>query len=127
MGQKGTWDTPGGPTMPPHHMVARPGPGRAVAWCGVPWPSTYLSTLHFTLSPEISSLHSSNPCSCYSFSQFSISLLSPSLLLRFGASVLRYVTPSIVQVKFCLVEYFSTIGDRLNEFACLFYCLDMLF
>jgi hypothetical protein len=25
------------------------------------------------------------------------------------------------------LEYFSTIGDRLNEFACLFYCLDKLF
>jgi hypothetical protein len=35
-----------------------------------PWPSTYLSTIHFTLSPEISSLHSSNPCSCCSCSQF---------------------------------------------------------
>jgi hypothetical protein len=26
-----------------------------------------------------------------------------------------------------LLEYFSTIGDRLIEFACLFYCLDKLF
>ena len=40
---------------------------------------------------------------------FSISLLSPSLLLRFGAFVLRYVTHSIVQVEFCLVEYFLSI------------------
>jgi hypothetical protein len=40
---------------------------------------------------------------------FLISLLSPSLLLRFGAIVLRYVTPSIVQVEFCLVEYFLSI------------------
>jgi hypothetical protein len=32
MGQRGTWETLGGPTMPPHHMVARPGLGRAVAW-----------------------------------------------------------------------------------------------
>jgi hypothetical protein len=38
MGQRGTWDTLGGPTMPPHHMVARPGPGRVVAWCGAPDP-----------------------------------------------------------------------------------------
>jgi hypothetical protein len=112
IGQRDTWDTPGGPTMPPHHMVARPGPGRDVVWCGAPWPSTDLSTNHFTLSPKISSLHSSNPCSCYSCcscSRFSISLLNPSLLLRFGAFVLRYVTPSIVQVEFCLVEYFLSI------------------
>jgi hypothetical protein len=40
---------------------------------------------------------------------FLISLLSPSLLLKFGAIVLRYVTPSIVQVEFCLVEYFLSI------------------
>jgi hypothetical protein len=36
-------------------------------------------------------------------------LLSPSLLLRFGAFVLRYVTPSIVQVEFCLVKYLLSI------------------
>jgi hypothetical protein len=40
---------------------------------------------------------------------FSISLLSPSLLLRFGAFVLRYVTHSIVQVEFCLVKYILSI------------------
>jgi hypothetical protein len=38
-----------------------------------------------------------------------ISLLSPSLLPRFGAFVLRYVTPLIVQVEFYLVEYFFSI------------------
>jgi hypothetical protein len=40
---------------------------------------------------------------------FLISLLSPSLLLRFGAFVLRYVTPPIVQVEFLLVKYFLSI------------------
>jgi hypothetical protein len=40
---------------------------------------------------------------------FSISLLSPPLLLRFGAFVLRYVTPPLVQVEFCLVKYFLSI------------------
>jgi hypothetical protein len=40
-----------------------------------------------------------------------ISLLNPSLLLKFGAFVLRYVTPPIVQVEFCLVEYFLSILD----------------
>jgi hypothetical protein len=30
-------------------------------------------------------------------------------LLRFGAFVLRYVTPPIVQVEFCLVKYFLSI------------------
>jgi hypothetical protein len=35
---------------------------------------------------------------------FLISLLSPSFLLRFGAFVLRYVTPPLVQVEFLLVN-----------------------
>ena len=40
---------------------------------------------------------------------FSISLLSPSLLLKFGAFVLQYVTPPIVQVDLCLVVYILSI------------------
>jgi hypothetical protein len=40
---------------------------------------------------------------------FSISLLSPTFLLRFGAFVLRYVTPPLVQVEFLLVKYFLSI------------------
>jgi hypothetical protein len=40
---------------------------------------------------------------------FLISLLIPSLLLRFGAFALRYVTPPLVQVEFCLVKYFLSI------------------
>jgi hypothetical protein len=93
---------------PCHHTTWWCGEGQATSWHGVgpPWPSTYLSTSHFTLSPEKSPLHYSNPCSC---SRFLISLLSPSLLLRFGAFVLWYVTPSIIQVEFCLVEYFLSI------------------
>jgi hypothetical protein len=50
MGQRGTWDTSGRPTMPPHHMVAWPGPGRAMAWCGAPWPSTLTSPPSSSLS-----------------------------------------------------------------------------
>jgi hypothetical protein len=35
--------------------------------------------------------------------------------------------PSRILFSGVFLEYFSTIGDRLNEFACLFYCLDTLF
>jgi hypothetical protein len=35
--------------------------------------------------------------------------------------------PSRILFSGVYLEYFSTIGDMLNEFACLFYCLDMLF
>jgi hypothetical protein len=108
-GREAPGKTQGGPTMPPHHLVARARPGRAWAWCGAPWPSTYSSTCHSTLSPEKTPHNFSDSCSCYSYSRFLISLLNPSLLLRFGAFVLRYVTPPIVQVEFCLVEYFLSI------------------
>jgi hypothetical protein len=96
---------------PCHHTTwwRGPRPGRAMAWCGAPWPSTNLSNGHFTLSPKKSPPHCSNPCSCSSCLWFSISLLIPSLLLRFGAFVLRYVTPPIVQVEFCLVKYLLSI------------------
>ena len=40
---------------------------------------------------------------------FSISLLSVSLLLKFGALVLWYVTPPLVQVDLCLVDYILSI------------------
>jgi hypothetical protein len=40
---------------------------------------------------------------------FSISLLSPTFLLKFGSFALRYVTPPLVQVEFLLVKYFLII------------------
>jgi hypothetical protein len=131
LGQRGTWDTSGGPTMPPHHMVAQPRPGRAMAWCGAPWPSTYLSTLHFTISPKISPLHSSNPCSCCSCSRF-FDLLAQPIFVAEIWSICSPVCDSFdcpIRILFSgvFLEYCSTIGERLNEFACLFYCLEMLF
>jgi hypothetical protein len=52
MGQRGTWDTPRGPTMPPHHMVARSKLGRAMAWLGAPLALHLLLHRPFTLSPK---------------------------------------------------------------------------
>jgi hypothetical protein len=61
-------ETPQG-DPPCDHTTWWRGQGQAALWLGVgPLASTYLSTLHITLSPEISSLHSSNPCSCCSCS-----------------------------------------------------------
>ena len=39
MGQRGTWGNQGGPTMPPHHVVARPQdrPRQGMVW-GPPGP-----------------------------------------------------------------------------------------
>jgi hypothetical protein len=35
--------------------------------------------------------------------------------------------PSRILFSEVFLEYFSSIGDRWNEFACLFYCLELLF
>jgi hypothetical protein len=35
--------------------------------------------------------------------------------------------PSRILFSGIFIEYFSIVGDRLSEFACLFYCLDKLF
>jgi hypothetical protein len=35
--------------------------------------------------------------------------------------------PSRILFSEVFLEYFITIGDRLNEFVCLLYCLDKLF
>jgi hypothetical protein len=96
MGQRGTWETSGGPTMPPHYQGAR-------------WPLTYLFILTFFSFPKYLNTPAQTRVLAALHRDFSISLLSPSLLLRFGAFVLQYVTPSIVQVEFCLVEYFLSI------------------
>jgi hypothetical protein len=64
---------------------------------------------HFFLSPKKSEHLAQTRVLAALHHDFLISLLSPSLLLKFGAFVLRYVTHSIVQVEFCLVEYFLSI------------------
>jgi hypothetical protein len=97
---------------PPCHLTTWwRGPSLAAPWHGegAPWPSTYLSTLTSLSLPKY--LHTSAQTRVLAIlpRDFSIALLSPSLLLRFGAFVLWYVTPSIVQLEFCLVEYFLII------------------
>jgi hypothetical protein len=110
MGHRGTWETSGGPTTPPHHQGARPKPGRAhLWWGGPPWPLTYLFIpISFSL-PKNHDTPAQTRILAALHLDFSISLLNPLLLLRFGAFILRYVTPSIVQVEFYLVEYFLGI------------------
>jgi hypothetical protein len=131
MVQRGTWDTPGGPTMPPHHMVAWSKLGRAVAWCGAPWPSTYSSTCHFTLSPEKNTTPLLKPM-VFLFLIAIFNLLAQPMFAAKIWSICSpvcdsFVCPSRILFSGVFLEYFSTIGDRLSEFACLFYCLDKLF
>jgi hypothetical protein len=76
---------------------------------GTPWPLTYLFILtSFSLPKNLNTPAQTHVLAAL-HRDFSISLLSPSLSLKFGAIVLLYVTPSIVQVEFCLVEYFLSI------------------
>jgi hypothetical protein len=94
------------------HHATTPHGGAAQAWPrrgmvrGAPWPSTYLSTSTSLSLPKYLHTIVQTRVLAVLARDFLISLLSPSLLLIFGAFVLWYVTPSIVQVEFCLVEYF---------------------
>jgi hypothetical protein len=106
-------EAPGTPQGDPpcHHITWWRGLGLVAPWHGegASWPSTYLSTSTSLSLPKY--LHTTAQTHVIAVlpRDFSISLLSPSLLLRFGAFVLRYVTPLIVQLEFCLVEYFLSI------------------
>jgi hypothetical protein len=86
-----------------HHATSPPG-GAAQAWSRPPMVRRGPLALHlplhphFLLSPKISQHLAQTRVLAALHRDFSISLLSPSLLLRFGAIVLRYVSPSIVQV-----------------------------
>jgi hypothetical protein len=106
-------DAPGRPQGdPPRHLTTRGrGPSLAAPTHGegAPWPLTYLFILTSFSLPKYLNTPAQTHVLAALHRDFSISLLSPSLLLRFGAFVLRYVTPSIVQVEFCLVEYFLSI------------------
>jgi hypothetical protein len=99
MGQRGTWETSGGPAMPPHHQGR--GPALAAPTYGEGPPGlSLISSSQLFLSPENNDTPAQTRVLAARHLDFSISLLSLSLLLRFGAFVLRYVTPPIVQVEF---------------------------
>jgi hypothetical protein len=102
MGHRGTWDTS------PHGGAAQAWPRHGMVR-GPPWPSTYLSTSTSLSFPKYLHTKAQTHVLVVLHRDFLISLLSPSLLLRFGAFVLRYVTPLIIQLEFCLVEYFLSI------------------
>jgi hypothetical protein len=117
--------------MLPHPRGVRPKPGRAMAWWGGPLALHLPLHFHFTLSPKISQHPCSNPSSCCSSSWFFDLLAQPI----FGAEIWSICSPvcdssncpSRILFGGVFLEYFSTIGGRINEFACLFYCLEMLF
>jgi hypothetical protein len=88
-----------------------------------PWPLTYLFLPSSFSLPKNNDTPAQTRVLAALHLDFLISLLSPSLLLRFGAFVLRYVTSSIVQVEFCLVKYFLSIlalwvADEMSLHVC---------
>jgi hypothetical protein len=115
LGKKWGREAPGRPQgdLPCHLTTRGRGPALVAPTYGEggPWPLAS----HLSLPPQLflSSENNDTPAQTRVLAalhlDFSISLLSPSFLLRFGAFVVRYVTPSIVQVEFCLVEYFLSI------------------
>jgi hypothetical protein len=111
--QKWGREAPGRPQGdPPRHLTTRGrGPSLVAPTHGEggPWPLTYLFIpTSFSLPKNLNTPAQTRVLAALHH-DFSISLLSSSLLLRFRAFVLWYVTPSIVQIEFCLVEYFLSI------------------
>ena len=94
-------------TTRPHGAVeGRPRP--ALVWGPPGPPLTHLSPTPFSL-PTIHTTIAQTRVLAALARNFSIYLLSPSLLLKFGSIALRYVTPPIIQVEFCLVVYIMSI------------------
>jgi hypothetical protein len=131
MGQRGTWDTPGGPTMPPHHMVAR---AKARPRHGMVWgPLAPYLPLHLPLHSLSRKIFTPllKPVSLL-FLIMIFNLLAQPIFAAEIWSICSPVCdssdcPSRILFSGVFLEYFSTIGDRLNEFACLLYYLDKLF
>jgi hypothetical protein len=125
MGQRGTWGNPGGPTMPPHHVVAQATPGRAVAWCGAPL------ALHLFIHLPLHSLSRPNtpPLLKLVFLLFLLAIFDLLAQPIFAAEIWGICSPvcdsseypSRILFSGVFLEYFGTVGDRLSEFACLFY------
>jgi hypothetical protein len=91
------------------HLGAVEGrPRPALVWGPPGPPLTHLSPTPFSL-PTIHTTIAQTRVLAALARDFSISLLSPSLLLKFRPFALRYVTPPCIQVEFCLVEYTLSI------------------
>jgi hypothetical protein len=83
------------------------------------------------LSPENNDTLCSNPSSCYSSPGFFDLLAQPNIsaeIWSICSPVCDSSTyPSRISFGKVFLEYFSIAGDSINEYACLFYCLELLF
>ena len=84
--------------------------GGAPPWCvGPPLPHFSISSSLTLLSPKKIDTSFLSLAFLLKSSRFLDLLLSPDFFLKFGTFALRYVTPPIIQVEFCLVEYILNI------------------
>ena len=88
--------------------VAYPGWRHAMVWATPGPPLTLSLATIFSLLSRHQFIAKNHVIAVLAL-DFSISLLSPSLLLKCGAFVLWYVTPPLVQVDLCLVVYILSI------------------
>ena len=92
----------------PQAGTASKGGRHPVVW-GPPFPtSSSLPPISLSL-PKKLALAFSHSRFCSRAQDFLISLLSPDFCLKFGTFAPWYVTPLIVQLEFCLVEYILNI------------------
>jgi hypothetical protein len=113
----------------PHGGAARARPRRGMVWAPL--------ALHLPLHQPLHSLSQniSTPLFKPEFLLFLLAILNLLAQPIFAAEIWSICSPvcdsfdcpSRILFSGLFLEYFSTIGDRLNEFACLFYCLDKLF
>ena len=104
--QRVAWGTHRAPT--PHGGAAGLGLRQHMVWGPHGPPLTLLPPLPSSLPTKHSHIRKNRVLAVLALG-FSISFLSPSLLLRFGAFALRYVTPPLIQIEFCLVDYMLSI------------------
>ena len=83
------------------------------------------------LSPENNDTPNSYPSSCCSSPRIFDLLAQPNISAEIWiicSSVCdSFTCPSRISFGEVYLEYFSIVGDSINEYACLFYCLEMLF
>jgi hypothetical protein len=118
---------------PCHHTTWWRGPILAAPWHGVgpPGPPLILSpAIPLSLSRE-----NTTPLLKPVFLLFLLRIFDLLAQPIFAAEIWSICSPmcdsfdcpSRILFSGVFLEYFSTVGDRLSEFACLFYCLDKLF
>jgi len=125
MGQRRTWGNPGGPTRAAHHVQARPGLGRAQAWCGAPL------ALHLLLFLPFLSLSRKSTAPFLTLAFLLLLLAIFDLLAQpiFPAEIWGICSPvcdssaypSRILFSKVFLEYFAAVGDMLSELACLYY------